>query len=322
MKPRLLRLPAPFAGYWHAQRRPRPLPFHWRSLTGPEGITSYSRRQEMILVLSACGLPHQLWRFRQKEYIYVPALLEGLARQELQHFHAEKQRPPAPRGLPPALHARCWLTALPLLLLVFWHGLRSGWWPLPDGLPLPMSWEQAGALDNVRLRIYGEWQRLFTALTLHADAAHLTGNVLLGGIMLPLLARLTGPGRALLLTVLGGGLGNLLTVALRREFVLSLGFSTAVFAAIGALAGYMVLHHESKRYLPLAAGVGILAMWGMGEGNVDYLAHICGLVAGMALGFWEALRTRRRWPGLPQWLSALLALLLPVLAWIQAFQQG
>ena len=140
--------------------------------------------------------------------------------------------------------------------------------------------------------------------------------------MLPLLARLTGPGRALLLTVLGGGLGNLLTVALRREFVLSLGFSTAVFAAIGALAGYMVLHHESKRYLPLAAGVGILAMWGMGEGNVDYLAHICGLVAGMALGFWEALRTRRRWPGLPQWLSALLALLLPVLAWIQAFQQG
>ena len=285
MKPRLLRLPAPFAGYWHAQRRPRPLPFHWRSLTGPEGITSYSQRQEMILVLSACGLPHQLWRFRQKEYIYVPALLEGLARQELQ-------------------------------------GLRCGWWPLPDGLPLPVSWEQAGALDNVRLRIYGEWHRLFTALTLHADAAHLTGNVLLGGIMLPLLARLTGPGRALLLTVLGGGLGNLLTVALRREFVLSLGFSTAVFAAIGALAGYMVLHHESKRYLPLAAGVGILAMWGMGEGNVDYLAHICGLVAGMALGFWEALRTRRRWPGLPQWLSALLALLLPVLAWIQAFQQG
>ena len=129
-------------------------------------------------------------------------------------------------------------------------------------------------------------------------------------------------GGSALLTVLGGGLGNLLTVALRREFVLSLGFSTAVFAAIGALAGYMVLHHESKRYLPLAAGVVILAMWGMGEGNVDYLAHICGLVAGMALGFWEALRTRRRWPGLPQWLSALLALLLPVLAWIQAFQQG
>ena len=101
MKPRLLRLPAPFAGYWYAQRRPRPLPFHWRSLTGPEGITSYSQRQEMILVLSACGLPHQLWRFRQKEYIYVPALLEGLARQELQHFHAEKQRPPAPPSAKP-----------------------------------------------------------------------------------------------------------------------------------------------------------------------------------------------------------------------------
>ena len=319
MKPRLLRLPAPFAGYWHVQRRPRPLPSHWRSLTGAEGISSYGQRQEMILVLSACGLPHQLWRFRQKEYIYVPALLEDLARQELQHFHAEKQRPPAPRGLPPALHACCWPAALPLLLLVFWHGLRCGWWPLPDGLPLPVSWEQAGALDNVRLRIYGEWQRLFTALTLHADAAHLGGNVLLGGIMLPLLARLTGPGRALLLTVLGGGLGNLFTVVLRREFVLSLGFSTAVFAAIGALAGYMVLHHESKRYLPLAAGVGILAMWGMGEGNVDYLAHICGLAAGTALGFGEALRTRRGWPALPQWLSALLALAVPALAWMRAF---
>ena len=116
-----------------------------------------------------------------------------------------------------------------------------------------------------------------------------------------------------------GGLGNLLTVVLRREFVLSLGFSTAVFAAIGALAGYMVLHHESKRYLPLAAGVGILAMWGMGEGNVDYLAHICGLAAGTALGFGEALRTRRGWPALPQWLSALLALAVPALAWMRAF---
>ena len=61
-----------------------------------------------------------------------------------------------------------------MLLLVLWHGLRSGWWPLPDGLPLPMGWEQAGALDNVRLRIYGEWQRLFTALTLHADAVELS----------------------------------------------------------------------------------------------------------------------------------------------------
>ena len=59
MKPRLLRLPAPFAGYWHVQRRPRPLPFHWRSLTGAEGISSYGQRQEMILVLSACGLTNE-----------------------------------------------------------------------------------------------------------------------------------------------------------------------------------------------------------------------------------------------------------------------
>ena len=320
MKPRLLRLPAPFAGLWHVQRRPRPLPVHWRPLTGPEGLTSYRRRQDTVLVLSARGLPHQLWRCRQGEHIYVPALLEDLARQELAHFHEERQRPPAPRDLPPPLHARCRLAARPLLLLVLWHGLRAGWCPLPDGLPLPALWEQAGALDNVRLRVYGEWQRLFTALTLHADAGHLLGNVLLGGIMLPLLARLTGPGRALLLTILGGGLGNGLTVLLRRQFVLSLGFSTALFAAVGALAGYMVLHHESKRYLPLVAGVGILAMWGMGEGNVDYLAHVCGLAAGMVLGLWEALRGARRWPGLPQWPAALLALALPVLAWWQAFR--
>lgn len=319
MKPRLLRLPAPLAGYWHVQRRPRPLPPGWRSLTGPAGIVSYSQRQEMILVLSACGIPHQLWRFRQKEYIYIPALLERIARRELHLFHEEKQRPPAPRGLPPALHDRCWLAALPLLLLVLWHGLRAGWWAAPEALPLPGLWEAAGVLDNVRLRIYGEYQRLFTALTLHADAAHLAGNVMLGGIMLPLLARLTGPGRALLLAVAGGGFGNALTVLLRREFVLSLGFSTAVFAAIGALAGFMILHHENKRYLPLAAGIGILAMWGMGEGNVDYLAHVCGLAAGTVLGFGEALRERRRWPGLSQWAAALLALALPVLAWLRAF---
>lgn len=222
------------------------LPSFWRNITGPTGLADYTQRRDWRLVLSACSIPHVLSVFQGREYIYVPPLLEQAALREVTDFDAE--RGGSASALPPLpVHPYGGLTAFFLLPLILWHGLRMGWWPAPDFLPPPQTWFSVGVLDNVLVRVYGQFYRLATALTLHADLRHLWGNVAFGALFLALLARLTGVGRAVWLTMLGGILGNALTVLLRPRAVVSLGFSTALFASVGALAGLMASREAQRR---------------------------------------------------------------------------
>lgn len=278
------------------------------------------RFRDWLLVLDARAIAHKTVSLSGREQIYVPPLLEGIALAELGEFSAESSRP-APVSTPLRMHRHYAFAALFLLPLLVWHGWRVDWWPAPVFLPPPETWSGAGMLDNVLVRIYGQWYRLATALTLHAGLTHLCGNLAFGAIFLPLLARLTGVGRALWLTVAGGILGNGLTVLFRPRLVISMGFSTALFAAVGALAGFMALQHSqrNKAILPVAAGIAILAMLGTEGERTDYAAHIAGLCSGMALGAWEAWRLGKNWPALPQLLAGALAVAVPVLAWYWAF---
>lgn len=302
----------------HWRVRPAFVPVYWRNITGAHGFTSYRQRRDWRLVLSACAIPHRLSQFGGREYLYVPPLLESAALRELTDFDAERRRAPAP---PPPVHQGWKLAGCFLLPLLVWHGMRGGWWPSPAVLPSPRLWLPAGALDTLQVRLHGEWYRTATALTLHADAAHLCGNLAFGALFLALLARGAGLGRALWLTVAGGVAGNCLAVLLRRQPVESIGFSTALFACIGALSGLMALRQAGRRemLLPVAAGAALLAMLGTEGERTDYLAHVAGLCAGLVLGMWEGLRQKRKWPTPPQWLWATLAILLPVLAWWRAF---
>lgn len=171
------------------------------------------QRRDWQLVLNACGIPFVLNTFRKREYIYVPPLLERYALKEVNGFEAELVRAEAPAPLP--VHPYSGLAIFFLLPLILWHGLRFGWWPAPNFLPPPGAWLDAGVLDNVLLRVYGQFYRLATALTLHANLLHLWSNVAVGALFLPLLARVVGLGRALWLTMLGGILGNGLAALLR-----------------------------------------------------------------------------------------------------------
>lgn len=302
----------------HWRVRPASIPAFWRNITGFSGFTSYRQRRDWRLVLSACAIPHRLSQFNGREYLYVPPVLEGAALRELTGFDAERERAPAP---PPASHPHWKLAGCFLLPLFLWHGMRVGWWPAPDFLPAPRLWLAAGALETLQVRLHGEWYRVVTSLTLHADAAHLCGNLAFGALFVALLARGAGLGRALWLTVAGGIAGNCLEVILRRQPVESIGFSTALFASIGALSGLMAMRGAGRRemLLPVAAGAGLLAMLGTEGERTDYLAHVGGLAAGLALGMWEGLRQKRTRPTLPQWTWATLAMSLPVLAWWRAF---
>jgi rhomboid protease GluP len=139
----------------------------------------------------------------------------------------------------------------------------------------------------------GEWWRPFTALFLHADLEHLLGNLLSGLIFTMFLARTIGPWRAWGLTLLAGTLGNLAAAWLRlgRE-VSSLGASTAVFGALGLLAGCGIVQARrgARRggvwpvAVPLVAGLVLLAWLGSGGERTDILAHLAGFACGLLLG--------------------------------------
>ncbi len=169
-----------------------------------------------------------------------------------------------------------------LLLAFFWiTGPWSGDSP----------WFAEGAVDSIRVLEQGEWWRLVTGLTLHSDARHLLGNLLIGGFISHLLGKILGGGLAWFLILLAGLLGNFLNVLLRDEYHLSVGFSTAVFGAIGVLAGLEMKRSHSLKavVLPIGAALGLMALLGSGGGRTDVGAHWSGLVIGACLGLVAAI---------------------------------
>ena len=304
---------------WRVRRRPNSLPFAWRPIASMQGVRGYARFRDWLLVLNACRIPHQTVQMSGLEYIYVPPLLQQTALNELRDFTQENAAPPTPPQARVFPHA--FLASLALLPLALWHGWRMGWWEAPHFLPPPGVWGSIGALDTVRVQVFHEWYRVVTALTLHADLPHLCGNMAFGALFLILLARLTGVGRAVWLTLLGGALGNAATVVLRPTPVVSLGFSTALFAAIGLIGGLMACREQGRRkaMLPVAAAAALLAMLGTEGQHTDYAAHLAGLGCGLALGILESWRMRGRWAGWRRKTALFATALTYCAAWWWAF---
>jgi membrane associated rhomboid family serine protease len=192
------------------------------------------------------------------------------------------------------------------------------------------AWFRLGTADAARI-LQGEPWRAVTALTLHADAAHVAGNVLSGAIFLSLLARRLGAGRAIFLTVVAGALANLGNAAL-HAFVIgtghrSIGASTAVFAAVGLLAATQIVVNRTTEgprrwtdsFAPVVGGLTILGLLGSAA-HSDLWAHGLGLVAGALVGLAVLLPRRGRVPvgRVGQRLLGALAASLVVGAWIVA----
>ena len=85
---------------------------------------------------------------------------------------------------------------------------------------------------------HGEWWRFFTAVTLHADVSHLMANATTGLVFLGLAMGCYGAGHALLLSFLGGALGNVATFALHDAAFRNVGASGMVMASLGLLAAH------------------------------------------------------------------------------------
>jgi membrane associated rhomboid family serine protease len=184
------------------------------------------------------------------------------------------------------------------------------------------AWFAAGAADAGAIAA-GEAWRAVTALTLHADAAHLFGNALAGALMLTLVGRALGPGCGALAVLAAGACGNLANALLRAGDHVSVGASTAVFGAVGILAGLGAARRRlglgrRPAWVLLAASLGLLAMLGTSGERTDIWAHALGLGAGLAIGAGLGAAARQP-PGLSAQLACgALGAALVVGSWLRA----
>lgn len=183
----------------------------------------------------------------------------------------------------------------------------------------------ANAYDIVR----GEIGRTLTALTLHSDLPHALSNTLFGGLFLASLSGRVGAGVALAGALASGALGNLANAIHHQTGHNSIGASTAVFGVVGLLCGIEAWRRQrlalpwQGAWVPIGAGAALLAMLGAGGGDVDYGAHIYGLLAGIGLGWLTAPRWRTGPPRAAiQALYGGASLLLLGLAWLLAVQRA
>jgi rhomboid protease GluP len=155
------------------------------------------------------------------------------------------------------------------------------------------GWTDAGALDAQAVFGRGEWWRPFTALFLHGDVGHLVSNLVSGVFIFAAVLTTMGRGRGWLLLAVAAVGGNLAAAVNHAGEYRSLGASTAIFAAVGLLTGRalrVVLrtahpHRWRALFVPLAAGLTVLALHGAGGQQTDVIAHVTGFASGLVLGF-------------------------------------
>jgi membrane associated rhomboid family serine protease len=172
----------------------------------------------------------------------------------------------------------------------------------------------------------GQWWRTVTALCLHADLPHVIGNVVFGLYFLTAVCRSLGSGLGLTLVLVAGAGGNLLNAVTQNRSHDSVGASTAVFGAIGLLAGMALARRQragergARLLLPIGAGLGLLAMLGTSGARVDLWAHLDGLVTGVALGVVSILALPRPPTARVQWLLGISSGLFVLFCWSLAMR--
>jgi len=242
---------------------------------------------EARFVLRAVGVECAYTQLDGAWQLSVPAASATHASEELAAYRAEQAAAVPKPALPLDARGSGWsgvavYTALLMSTAIAANQDAFGW-----------DWLAIGRLDVDRV-LAGEWWRLLTALCLHADTAHLAGNIAFGSFFGLHASRYVGDGVAWCGILIGGALGNALNALIQPPGHLAIGASTAVFAALGMLAAYTwrrgAYRHSGwrARAAPLTAALGLLAFTGTGGGvpggNVDIIAHLTGFLAGLGIG--------------------------------------
>jgi membrane associated rhomboid family serine protease len=185
-----------------------------------------------------------------------------------------------------------WRRELPGVDLMFHWG--AAWWVF--GIVAFYYWstvrfpamKSAGMVENDAVR-HGQWWRLFTAVTLHENPAHLIGNATTGFLLLGLVMARYGQGIGLLTAFMAGVAGNCAGALIYPANYGSLGASGMVTGALGMLTVQSFAHWRQSRFAApflsraIAGGCLILVLIGFSP-EADKVAHVAGFLAGAIFG--------------------------------------
>lgn len=265
------------------------------------------------LVLAAAQIPHQVLHEPGGSVIVVPAAYSAQAHEEITLYN--EANPPV---IPKPPRTIRYQNATPGIIAYLVVVCGVAW--LAGESALGENWYRAGRIDGELVRA-GEWWRTITALTLHSGLSHLAGNIVFGALFGLFAGRVLGSGVAWVSIVLAGAMGNLLNTLLLTTEHRSIGASTAVFAALGIVAGYVwrAKLFSQERWVfrngPIVGGLALLMYTGTGDENTDIGAHLFGFLCGFGAGVLLTLAKDRildtRW----QLVGGFGAILIIVAAW-------
>ncbi len=236
---------------------------------------------EFSLVLEARGIDHDVRESGDSWVLTAAHSLVHRAYEEISRYSAERS---AARGVPSPIEpfAGAGIGAVGYAFILLLTAYCAG-----AGL-FGADWLSLGALGAGLER---EWWRAVTALTLHVDQEHLLGNLLFGVVAGIGAGRLLGPGVAWASILAAGALANYAEMLVAPAGHRAVGASTAVFAALGMVAGLAWRQRltllERRWYVlaPLIAAICLLTLLGAGSAQVDVLGHALGFLFGIGVGW-------------------------------------
>jgi len=278
-------------------------------------LTTRQRKHadEWALVLISDGLSPNVRRELEGFVLSVPLDEAERAANVISAYERENRERASPpeREIPAKGDAVTGLTVSAALLLFFFlTGPRNP----------AVIWFERGSADAERI-LLGELWRTVTALSLHADLGHALANALFGALFVSAVCGALGAGVGCALVLFSGAGGNLVNALVQNSHHVSVGASTAVFGAVGLLSGLAVarrwrqLSPRRHAWVPIGAGLAILAMLGTTGARVDLWAHLFGLLAGGALGIPVGFALPRPPGPLVQWILGSAAFVAVLYCW-------
>jgi membrane associated rhomboid family serine protease len=268
------------------------------------------------LILSASGIPYRATRGEKGWEIWVENSEYASALSGVSEYFRENRQPPA--EVEPSqdrfrkTYGGVWAA---LLLLVFYFVFTS------SGSPRDLIKSFGSDSDSI---LKGELYRVVTSLMLHSDAAHLIGNAAGIAVLGTAVCGAVGWGLGCLMILLSGAAGNLMNAVFFQTGHLSIGASTAVFGAVGLLAGRRFVGHmhlperKIKAWLPIAGGIALLGFLGSGP-QTDLAAHLFGFLSGILFGILLAASRKRPIGESGQRMAMLICIVIVASCWLPAF---
>ncbi|WEV44256.1 rhomboid family intramembrane serine protease [Lactobacillus sp. ESL0684] len=170
---------------------------------------------------------------------------------------------------------------------------------------------ELGAMNKKVILEAGQWWRLFTAQFLHIGIMHLISNVVMIYYLGTYLEQILGHWRFLLIYLLAGVGGNLLSLAFGdvnllglalgdNNVIVSAGASTALFGLMGAMTAIGLRNHDNAAIVYLGKQAFWLALLNLGfdlfDPNIDLWGHLGGLLTGLLLAIIVGDRRFRQYP--------------------------